>query len=265
MDGGREVGSRQVKRGAGSSASLWCSAFASVSLPLSIVCAECRVGGVSPVKPSLPNPLLHYLSHLMPLGGSWVGVRWSRAEKALELLALMRHDGVRPDVVVYTSVMDACAKAGKLRRPAAASRQRGRRPGTTTTGSGSSSGSSSGEPVGVDEVIAGMWRATNARTGPERALELLEEMRADGIQPNGRTFGTAITACASRGLWRRALALLATARGMGYDLGRAAVMGKRGGGEGRGRGWTCLPLCLFGAGAAAARRRGNERSGFRQH
>lgn len=123
-----------------------------------------------------------------------------RAEKALELLASMRADGVPADVVVYTALIDACAKAkGKLRAVAplqAAATAR-------ALGSGSSS-SSNGR--------SSSFTTSAARTGPERALELLDEMRLDGLQPNGYTYGCAINACAAEGKWERALDLLEAAR-----------------------------------------------------
>jgi pentatricopeptide repeat domain-containing protein 1 len=147
-----------------------------------------------------------------------------RAEKALELLAAMRADGVAADVVVYTAAIDACAKAkGSLRvfspRQAAA----------TARALGSSSGSSS---RGDDENKFG---ASVARTGPERALELLDEMRHEGLQPNGFTYGCAINACAAEGRWERALELLEAARN-GDTRGRGGYGGGQGGRRGGGGG-----------------------------
>ena len=131
-----------------------------------------------------------------------------RAEKALELRASMRADGVQPDVVVYTALIDACAKAkGKLRAVAPSQ-------AAATARALSSSGSSSGGGGGAG-AAGGSGRSfatSGARTGPERALELLDEMRLDGLQPNGYTYGCAINACAAEGRWERALELLEAAR-----------------------------------------------------
>ena len=149
-----------------------------------------------------------------------------RAEKALELLAAMRADGVAADVVVYTAAIDACAKAkGSLRvlspmQAAATAR---------ALGSSSSSGSR-------DENNFG---ASVARTGPERALELLDEMRHEGLQPNGFTYGCAINACAAEGRWERALELLEAARN-GDTRGRGGYGGGQGGSGSRSGGGGCV-------------------------
>jgi len=113
----------------------------------------------------------------------------------------MRADGVPADVVVYTALIDACAKAkGKLRAVAPSQVAATAR----ALGSGSSSSSSNGR--------SSSFTTSAARTGPERALELLDEMRLDGLQPNGYTYGCAINACAAEGKWERALDLLEAAR-----------------------------------------------------
>ena len=73
--------------------------------------------------------------------------------------------GIEPDVVAYTAVIDACAKGGRLERPAHKSSQSKER---------------SRDSEGVPDPAETMWENTRATTGPERALELMEQMQEEG-------------------------------------------------------------------------------------
>lgn len=179
-------------------------------------------------------------------------------EKALTLLATMRAKGLEPDLIAYTVVMDACAKGrGPLKkpsdtkRPSRSSMRRALAASSASTvvsslptisstdddGTMSSSGAKANvkgetgprrgkkskeselswaeEEEIVNEAVAAMWRGITARTGPEMALELLDDMRSKGIEPEGRTYGCAIAACAKEGRWERALELLQSAKKSG--------------------------------------------------
>lgn len=171
-------------------------------------------------------------------------------EKALALLATMRAKGLEPDLVTYTVVMDACAKGrGPLKKPTDAKRpsRSSMRRALAASASASTDASPSSavndtikirqsiqggrsekngkdrnarlswaeEEKIVNEAVAAMWRGITARTGPEMALELLDDMRAKGMEPEGRTYGCAIAACAKEGRWERALELLESAKKSG--------------------------------------------------
>ena len=71
---------------------------------------------------------------------------------ALVLMETMRIEGITPDVVAYTAVIDACAKGGRLERP------------NHMNGLSRESRDSEGDLV----PTVTMWLDTAATTGPER-------------------------------------------------------------------------------------------------
>lgn len=108
-------------------------------------------------------------------GGQW--------QKALDLLQLMKTKGMSVNAITYNAALTALSKA---------SRQKAR----YSTGKFSSE-----QDDDFDDHGDGLW---------SRALGILEEMKADGIEPDGFCYSSAISCCGAEGRWKEALELIDT-------------------------------------------------------
>lgn len=97
-------------------------------------------------------------------------------QKALNLLQAMRFNNMSINLITYNAAITALSKAAKR-----SSKEDGR----------ASSGDANDEPL---------WRM---------ALELLDRMKSDGIEPDGFSFCSAISCCGAEGRWEEALSLIA--------------------------------------------------------
>jgi pentatricopeptide repeat protein len=105
-------------------------------------------------------------------------------EKALKFLDMMRSKGLSPNLVTYNGAISAVAKAAKQEAGSCGSR------GDTSADDSSSSTASSSSKY---------W---------QHIENLLEQMRSDGIEPDGFSYSSAISCCGSEGRWQEALALM---------------------------------------------------------
>ena len=120
-------------------------------------------------------------------GGQW--------QKALDLLKLMKSKGMSTNVITYNAALTALSKA---------SRQKVRFMSKVTT---DDFPVRPGQKVTMENDMIfeqqgdGLWT---------RALGILEEMKADGIEPDGFCYSSAISCCGAEGRWKEALDLIDT-------------------------------------------------------
>lgn len=108
-------------------------------------------------------------------GGQW--------KKALELLSLMRERKMPINLYVYNAAITALLKAAKK---------------TSYNNPSGSNSSSSSSSIEVD----------NKPLLYKEVMKLLDQMKLDGIEPDGFTFSSAISCCGSEGRWEEALKLI---------------------------------------------------------
>jgi len=106
-------------------------------------------------------------------GGEW--------QKALDLLQLMREKKMPIHLITYNAAITALAKAAKQ-----SSKDHKSISGSNSSTFGTSSGSE-------------LWI---------KALELLEQMKNDGLEPDGFSFCSAISCCGAQGRWEESLELM---------------------------------------------------------
>lgn len=156
----------------------------------------------------------------------------------MNLLAEMERARVAPDVASYTAAIGACSRGGDLpaalglfeamRRPSppGAAVAAAVEPGTGDGGAGRRTATVRAAPM-ADSQAYGAAAAACARGLDHRgALRLLGEMREAGLRPGRPMFGAVIDACARRGKWEEATALLEVrsfAPGAVCGLGRVRV------------------------------------------
>ena len=170
----------------------------------------------------------------------------ARARKykdAVELLQVLQDLGLEPDVYAYTAAIDACAK-GKMWRKALdildEMRTRGVQPTEVTYSVAITACGNGGQWERAMELLnqmrmkgmsinvitysstisalakaarRNMKETASARGSAEelssKALDLLEQMKKDGVEPDTYSYSGAINACASAGRWENALDLMA--------------------------------------------------------
>lgn len=169
----------------------------------------------------------------------------ARARKykdAIELLEVLQDLGLKPDVYAYTAAIDACAK-GKMWRKALdildEMRTRGVQPSEVTYSVAITACGNGGQwqralellnqmrmkgmPINVitySSTISALAKAARRNlkgtVGGEgsadelstKALDLLEQMKKEGVEPDAYSYSGAISACASAGRWQEALDLM---------------------------------------------------------
>ena len=169
----------------------------------------------------------------------------ARARKykdAIELLEVLQDLGLKPDVYAYTAAIDACAK-GKMWRKALdildEMRTRGVQPSEVTYSVAITACGNGGQwqramellnqmrmkgmPINVitySSTISALAKAARRNlkgtVGGEgiadelstKALDLLEQMKKEGVEPDAYSYSGAISACASAGRWKEALDLM---------------------------------------------------------
>ena len=89
----------------------------------------------------------------------------------------MREQGMRINLITYNSAITALARAAK------GPQRQGQSPSATD--------------------CSDLWA---------RALHLLDQMKADGLEPDGFTYASAISCCGASGRWEEAVSLLDTMR-----------------------------------------------------
>ena len=170
----------------------------------------------------------------------------ARARKykdAIELLEVLQDLGLKPDVYAYTAAIDACAK-GKMWRKALdildEMRTRGVQPSEVTYSVAITACGNGGQwqramellnqmrmkgmPINVitySSTISALAKAARRNlkgtvggegTADElstKALDLLEQMKKECVEPDAYSYSGAISACASAGRWKEALDLMA--------------------------------------------------------
>jgi pentatricopeptide repeat protein len=115
-------------------------------------------------------------------GGQW--------KKALELLSVMRKRQIPINLYVYNAAITALSKAAKKSNNNFVSNDHNK----------SSSEVSNSKPLYIE------------------AMKLLDEMKHDGIEPDGFSFSSAISCCGSEGHWEEALKLIQTMRQGGPNM-----------------------------------------------
>ncbi|KAL7549434.1 hypothetical protein ACHAWF_012701 [Thalassiosira exigua] len=146
--------------------------------------------------------------------------------EAMRLVSVMRGEGVRPNVVTYSAVIDACASASakaasRRREEDAADRFLG---GTSDDGGGAGGGERDDDvDVDVETPMRGALRLLAAMRAPDSpvrpnvvtynaairacaeglrlsgAFEVLDLLKGDGLAPTVVTYGTLMTACERAG------------------------------------------------------------------
>jgi pentatricopeptide repeat protein len=130
------------------------------------------------------------------------------SERALELLAEMERDKIKPSEVTYSVVITACGNGGLWQKSLellAVMRTRQ-------------------IPVNLyvyNAVITSLSKAAkrNTKVGESSStndnqqlypivMGLLDEMKQDGIKPDGFTYSSAISCCGAEGLWEEALQII---------------------------------------------------------
>jgi len=128
--------------------------------------------------------------------------------KALEILDEMRTRGVQPSEVTYSVAITACGNGGQWQRAMELLNQM-RTKGMSInviTYSSTISALAKAARRTLKETIGGEGSAEELST---KALDLLEQMKEDGVAPDAYSYSGAISACASAGRWKEALDLLA--------------------------------------------------------
>jgi len=147
--------------------------------------------------------------HRPPPASDDVISRLKTTKDPLELEDIVRRLGAPRNVRDYTTIISAWTR---VRRPdrALALFDRMRSEKSPTADGANHSLSSSIEPtlITFNAAIAACAKASNA----DRALELLDEVRAAGMEPDAYTYNATISACAKGGRWELALELFSTMR-----------------------------------------------------
>jgi len=113
-------------------------------------------------------------------GGQW--------KKAMDLLNLMKDKGMKINLITYNSAITALAKAARRN-----TKQSVKNHATKKISSGN------GDLLEIDEEQ--LWT---------RAVDLLEQIKEDGLEPDGFSFSATISCCGSGGRWEEALKLIKT-------------------------------------------------------
>lgn len=131
-------------------------------------------------------------------------------ERALDLLSEMQEKGIMPTEVTYTCAITACGNAGEWERSLdllTTMRSKGLSPNLYTYNGAITAISKSAKSAARDEPMKerhsmdenGRWR---------RVMDLMKQMRADGLEPDGFSYSSAISCCGSEGRWEEALQLI---------------------------------------------------------
>jgi pentatricopeptide repeat domain-containing protein 1 len=121
-------------------------------------------------------------------GGQW--------EKALELLYLMREKSMNINLITYNAAITALSKASKR-----SAKSRDKQMAAEQYAPDAANNDKSSSTMVKDGTDDQLW---------EKALDLLDQMRADGIEPDGFSFSAAISCCGAGGRWEEALTLIKT-------------------------------------------------------
>lgn len=189
--------------------------WAKATALLSRMIAQDETRGSSPgsAKCTVPPPDAYsFASAIMACGT--VG----QADRALEVLHVMKTVGVRRNIAVYNTAMAAIAKGVSCQSSEAKSN-----PSTVVEdldgSSSTTNGSSNGDAVSDDGLearateVAASATAKTVTTGDgqdswKRTLDLLLEMRKDGVMPDVKTYNTVLAAYQRSGAWKSALDVL---------------------------------------------------------
>jgi pentatricopeptide repeat domain-containing protein 1 len=150
--------------------------------------------------------------------------------KAL-LVRMYQRDQIRPDIASYNAVMSACVGADLWRDALALLDQVHREPGVapdlytyTNAIRACAKGRLASRAMTLLDVVkdkglkmdAYCYTAAMEACGDWRkALDLLQEMRANGIAPTEVSYSVLIKSCGNSGQWEKALELLDSMRGQG--------------------------------------------------
>jgi pentatricopeptide repeat protein len=121
-------------------------------------------------------------------GGQW--------EKALQLLNLMKEKSMQTNLITYNAAITALSKASKR-----TAKFRDKQMATEQYALDATENNTASSTMGSSGIDDQLW---------EKALNLLDQMRADGIQPDGFSFSAAISCCGAGGRWEEALTLINT-------------------------------------------------------
>lgn len=101
---------------------------------------------------------------------------------------------MRINLITYNSAITALSKASKMNAKF----------GTKPSRSADAASSPNNEALNMDNDQ--LW---------VRALELIEQIKADGMEPDGFSYSAAISCCGSGGRWKEALDLIKTMKSGG--------------------------------------------------
>lgn len=141
-------------------------------------------------------------------GGQW--------ERALVLLQQMKQQNIKVSTITYNAVISALAKGSTSKMKRAVKHQMVSASLYNRMESGNSKGHSSADSVQLKENKDG----SNKHSAQEfndsnekdqlwsKALDLLEQMKREGVKADAITYSSAIVACGSAGRWKEVLKLL---------------------------------------------------------
>ena len=128
--------------------------------------------------------------------------------KALDILDEMRTRGVQPSEVTYSVAITACGNGGQWERAMELLNQMRmkRMPINVITYSSTISALAKAARRNLKGTVGGQGTADELST---KALDLLGQMKKEGVEPDAYSYSGAISACASAGRWEEALDLMA--------------------------------------------------------
>lgn len=125
--------------------------------------------------------------------------------KALELLDEMEDKGIAPSEVTYSVTITACGNAGQWEKALNLldlMRIKGMSINLITYNAAITAVSKAAKQISKshsDMEVPELWKTV---------MGLLEQMRKDGVEPDGFSYSSAIACCAAEGRWKEALELL---------------------------------------------------------
>lgn len=126
-------------------------------------------------------------------------------EKALELLKEMKDAGISPSPITYSVAISACGNAGQWQKALdllEVMRSKNMPINVITYNeaiTALSKAAKSSSPTTKDKTFNQLWIKVN---------ELLDQMRADGLEPDGFSYSAAMACCGAQGRWQEALELI---------------------------------------------------------
>eukprot|EP00913_Durusdinium_trenchii_P019403 g18241.t1 len=139
--------------------------------------------------------------------------RESQWQSAVAILKCMMDDGLQPDVVAYSTATSACEKAWQWQRALLLDMEERSIPLNTFSYNAAISACAAGRALELAVDLFSTMCSKRVKSHDWRlAVDFLQSMFAQDLQPNIVTYGAAISACEKSIAWPAALALLAQAQ-----------------------------------------------------